>query len=185
MGSRKGGFTYKVENVRIVEDTLKQIAKVDLNPAKRDLRQGTKDIANERLIPALKMSAYGSGVPIAPAMADTMRTRTDRMVTVRVGAVNPKLRGFKSGIGEGKAKVRTHKVSGTKLTSSSQSYRTTLAFGSDRGPYPGSSVNHYKVSRSDSHWVKPGLNAPGTFKSVRDAYIALLRQILRDYGEYR
>ncbi len=173
-----------------VKRVLRLIAREDLNVANRELRQGTKRIANDVLIPALKQSARASGVPIAPAMADTMRTRTDRIINVRVGAVNPKLSGFKKGRGTQKRRRRGN------AAASSQGYRTTLAWGSERGPWPngravkkngkpGKRVNHYKVGRSRSHWVASGANAPGTWQSIRRAYQDLLTQILRDYGEGR
>lgn len=169
---------------------LAKIAREDLNVARRELRQGTKKIANEVLIPALKMSARASGVPIAPKMADTMRTRTDRIINVRVGAVNPKLSGFKKGRGTQNMRRRGN------AAASSQGYRTTLAWGSERGPWPGgyavkkdgskgAPVNHYAVGRSRSHWVASGAQAPGTWQSLKRAYQNLLNQILRDYGADR
>lgn len=173
-----------------VRRLLARIAREDLNVANRELRQGTKRIANDVLIPALKQSARASGVPIAPKMADTLRTRTDRFIHVRVGAVNPKLSGFKKGQGTQKIRRRGN------ASASSQGYRTTLAWGSELGPWPnghavkkdgskGAPVNHYKVGRSRSHWVASGANAPGTWQSVKRAYQGLLNQILRDYGEGR
>ena len=191
MASRKGGMTVDIHGLRDVQAVLANIRTQDLNVAKRDLRQGTKKIAQDTLIPALTMAANSSGVPIAPAMAKTMRARTDRIVTVQVGGVNPKLSGFKRGVGAKKAKVRT--IEGRAATSSSQSYRTTLAWGSERGPWPGGRaarrdgtrgepVNHYAVPRSRSHWVVSGAQAPGTFNAVKAAYRDLLRRILREYG---
>lgn len=173
-----------------VRRLLARIAREDLNVANRELRQGTKRIANDVLIPALKMSARASGVPIAPKMADTLRTRTDRFIHVRVGAVNPKLSGFKKGQGTQKIRRRGN------AAASSQGYRTTLAWGSELGPWPGGRalkkngkpgkrVNYYGVQRSKSHWVASGANAPGTWRSVKAAYQNLLNQILRDYGEGR
>lgn len=181
-----------IHGLEEVKRVLARIAREDLNVARRELRQGTKVIANEALIPALKMSARASGVPIAPAMADTMRTRTDRIINVRVGAVNPKLSGFRSGRGVLTSPMRRR----GNAAASSQGYRTTLAWGSERGPWPdghavkkdgskGAPVNHYKVGRSRSHWVASGANAPGTWQSVKRAYQDLLNRILRDYGADR
>lgn len=190
-GRRNGSMYVSVENLKEVTRLLDQIAREDLNPAKRDLRQGTKDIANNYLIPALTMSAFSSGVPIAPAMAGTMRTRTDRFVTVRVGAVNPKgLRGFRAGVGNRRADARREAMllAGRKPRGSgtSQSYRTTLAWGSERGPYDTDGTNHYAVPQNKrGYWVQPGVNAHGTLGAVRQAYMNLLDRILRDYGRYR
>jgi len=183
MGSRSGtrGVSINPRGVRELDAFLRdQIAREDLNPAKRQLRQGTKVIATNDLIPELQKAAAGSGVPIAPAMAATARTRTDRIVTVRIGAVNPKgLRGFKRGRGEGKATTSGYR------TRNSQSDRTTLAYGSDRGPHPSNTrSNPYGVPRNEGgYWVAPGVAA--AFDRVKSAYSDLLGQILRDYGRYR
>jgi hypothetical protein len=193
VASRQGTFQMYVDTdgLEDVRRTLDLIAKEDLNVAKRELRQGTKRIAEERLIPALHMGANSSGVPIAPALAKTARARTDRVVTVRIGAVNPKLSGFK----RGKASKRGGREllnpspranSKTPQKAYSQEQRTTLAFGSDRGPHPSNPVNHYGVPRSTrGHWVLPTVIANGTWESVATAYEELLNQLLRDYGEYR
>jgi hypothetical protein len=144
-----------------------QIAGEDLNPAKRDLRQGTKVIANDILIPALKDAAESSGVPIASRIAATARTRTDRFVTVTIGrGVNPKLSGYKRG--------------------SKQSWRTSLAWGSDLGPHPDAPRNRYGVPRNPSgYWARSTISRPDIFNAVKDAYQELLGQILNDYGKYR
>lgn len=183
MGSRSGsrGVSINPQGLRELDAFLRdQIAREDLNPAKRDLRQGTKAIANAELIPVLQQAADASGVPIAPAMARTARTRTDRIVTVRIGAVNPRgLRGFRSGRGQAKAGSSGYR------TRNSQSDRTTLAYGSDRGPHPSNKVsNPYGVSRNEAgYWVAPGVAA--AFDRVKRAYVDLLGQIMRDYGRYR
>jgi hypothetical protein len=192
MASRSGAASFDIHGVDEVRRLMTRIAREDLNPAKRDLRQGTKKIAQEVLIPALKMSALASGVPIAPKMADTMRARTDRIINVRVGAVNPRLSGFRKGVGVQRAPMRRR----GNAAASSQGYRTTLAWGSERGPWPngravrkngsaGAPVNHYGVARSRSHWVASGANAPGTWRALKDAYQDLLNRILRNYGADR
>ena len=176
MGMR--GITVKTKGLRELDRFLdEQIAGEDLNPAKRQLRQGTKVIATDVVIPALKAGAESSGVPQAPKMAATARTRTDRVVFVRIGAVNPKLSGFKRGIGHGRADSQGRKRN-------SASYRTTLAWGSDKGPHPENPTNVYTVPRSPlGYWVKPSIS--GVLPEVKARYAALLDQILRDYGKYR
>lgn len=182
MASRSGtrAITAKVKGVAELDAFLRdQIAREDLNPAKRDLRQGTKRIAEAVLIPALKASAQGTGREMASRMADTARARTDRYVTVRIGAVNPKLSGFKKGVGIQKAERQGRKRH-------SQSYRTTLAWGSDKGPWPGNPINNYGIQRSDrGTWVLPTVTETQTWNDVKDAYQKLLGQILADYGRYR
>jgi hypothetical protein len=149
-----------VKGVREVQAVLDQIATVHLDMAKRELRDGTQQIAQQALIPILKRGAAASGVPIAARMADTARARKDRMVLVRVGAVNPKLSGFRRGQGK---------------------YKTTLALGSNYGPK--GDVNNYAVPRNPSgHWVQPTVNSDGTYAKIKDEYRALLARILGKYS---
>jgi len=182
MGSRQGGrvASVKVTGVAELEAFLRdQIAREDLNPAKGQLRQGTKTIANDYLIPELKATAASSGVPIAPAMAATARTRTDRLVVVTIGRVNPKLSGFKSAVGIAKAEKQGRKRH-------SQSMRTSLAWGSDLGPHPSNPGNPYGVPRNEQgYWVRATIARPDVFQTVKEKYQELLGQILNDYGRYR
>jgi hypothetical protein len=153
----------KVTGVREVNAVLDQIASVHLNTARKELRDGSQAIARDTLIPILKRGAAASGVPIAAAMADTARARKDRIVFVQVGAVNPKLSGFRSGRGR-------------------VNYKTTLALGSNYGPTD-PDRNHYAVPRNQSgHWVQPTVNADGTYQRVKDEYRALLVDILSKYS---
>lgn len=180
MGSRQGGRSVSISNLSTVIIALEGIRKDELDTATGALRRYTRALANNTLIPALKEGAAASGVPIAPAMADTARSRTDRIVTVRIGAVNPKLSGFRRGVGEKKAASLALRKGGH--SKSSQSYRTTLAWGSDKGPYPGADVNHYAVGRSNrGHWVLPTLGGP-VFGEIRDKYREFLNALLRKYG---
>jgi hypothetical protein len=182
MGSRQGGRNVSISNLDEVRKVLKDIAAEDLNPVTKNLRRYTRILANDTLIPGLKRGAAASGVPIAPAMADTIKAKADRIVTVRVGAVNPKLSGFRSGVGAVKAaQLATRKGGHSK---SSQSYRTTLAWGSDRGPYSTTGVNHYAVGQSSSHWVLPTLTGP-LFDEVKNKYTAYLRAVTLKYSTYR
>ena len=182
MGSRRGGFDVTIEGVEDVIAVLREIEDGYLKETNKKLRRYTRLLANTELIPALKLSAAYSDVPIAVAMADTARVKSDRIVVVKIGTTNPKLSGFKSGIGEGKARVRKHKISGTSITSSSQSYRTTLAFGSDRGPM--GDINYYSVPRARSHWVMRTLGGP-TAQRIEDKYRAFIYSALRKYGRNR
>lgn len=188
MASRSGGraVTARVIGVEDLDAFLRdQIAAENLNMAKKDLRQGTKVIANEVLIPDLKAAGQAFS-PLAAVMAETMRTRTDRFVTVRIGAVNPKgLRGFKAGKGPTKAAKSTTSVG--KQTS--QSYRTTLAFGSDRGPWgpdakpgKGQRLGRYGMPRNrGGYWVLPTVTSTTTWNNVREAYLQLLERLFREY----
>jgi hypothetical protein len=182
MGSRQGGRNVSISNLVEVRAALSEIQDDYLKETSKNLRRYTRILANDTLIPGLKRGAAASGVPIAPAMADTARAKADRIVTVRIGAVNPKLSGFRPGVGAKKAgQLATRKGGHTK---SSQSYRTTLAWGSDRGPYPGATVNHYAVGQSKSHWVLPTLTGP-LFNEVKDKYTAYLKAMTLKYSSYR
>lgn len=130
-----------------IEDGLKY-------QANKDLRQAAKAIARDVVIPQLKRAARSSPVPIARAMAETARPKADRIVTVQIGGVNPPLSGFKRGVGS----KRAGKPKGGRLYGpTSRDYRTTLAWGSEFGPFPGAKVNHYKVSRREGgYWVHQG-----------------------------
>ena len=156
----------RVEGIDAVQAVLRHIAKEDLNMARGALRDGSQQIAQRDLIPELKKGAAASGVPIAPAMADTARARADRIVVVKVGAVNPKgLSGYRP-----------------RSRGTGKNYRTNLALGSNYGPTD-PDVNHYAVGRTRSgHWVQPTVNSNGTHKRVQDAYRRLLADILRRYG---
>ena len=186
MGSRKGGqtLTIRVKGADELSAFMRdEIAREDLNVAKRELRQGSKKIAAEIFIPALKRAAASSGVPIAPAMADTARAQSDRLVVVMVGKVNPKLSGFRKGVGSKKGGAGTSST-GRVGSKTSQGYRTTLAFGSNLGPHPAASRNRYGVSRSGSgYYVQPAIVA--AFSEVKKAYNNVLSRILADYGKYR
>ena len=149
-----------VSGVREVQAVLDQIAKVNLNMAKRELRDGTQRIAQRDLIPELKRGAASSGVPIAARIADTSRARKDRLIIVKVGAVNPKLSGFKRGQGK---------------------YKTTVALGSNYGPK--GDFKGYTVDRNPSGWwVQPTVNSNQTFARIKAAYVDLLTDILKKYS---
>lgn len=180
-----GGVSVTWENAALVSAILNEIEDGLKTTANKEMRKGTVKIAKETLIPALKMSAWGSGVPIAPAMAATMRAKSDRVVTVRVGGVNPKLSGFKTGVGDARANKGSKANLGGRLATS-RNYRTTLAWGSELGPGSTAHGNHYAVGRNTKgYWVQPGVDAPGTLSSVKTAYTALLNSIIDRYSRYR
>lgn len=181
-GRDSGGFNVTFQNVGLVRDILNEVEGTLKRTANGEMRAGAKKIAQENLIPALRMSAFSSGVPIAPAMAGTMRVKSDRVIAVQVGGVNPKLRGFKRGVGV--ARQTGRRASGRDATSRSD--RTTLAWGSEFGPHPKSAANRYAVPRNNrGYWVQPGVNAPGTLTTVKAAYETLLASIIRKYSRYR
>jgi hypothetical protein len=155
------GSTFDVTGLVAVKAVLNTIAKEDLNEARKEIRTASKAIAEKHLIPALKRSAGSSGVPIASRMADTSRARSDRIVFVAIGAVNPKLSGFKRG---------------------QSKYRTGMAWGSERGPVPDARVNNYAVPfRGDrGYWVRSATEATGP--KAAEEYTAMLHRVMRKYG---
>jgi hypothetical protein len=153
-----------VEGLAAVTAVLATIRKEHLNEARKDIRTASKQIAERVLIPALKRHADSSGVPIASRMADTSRARSDRIVFVKVGAVNPKLSGFKRG---------------------QSKYRTGMAWGSERGPVPGADVNTYAVAhKASGYWVRPTVEDGTTVANAADEYAAMLHRIMRKYGGF-
>lgn len=135
--------------------------------ANREMRAAAKSIAQDLLIPQMKRTARVSRTRIAPAMAETARAKSDRLIMVQVGGVNPALRGFRRGVGAKRAKGQA--ASGRDA--SSRTFRTTLAWGSEFGPKGGRSkagrtgwrapsgpVNHYRAPRNESgYWVLPAV----------------------------
>lgn len=71
--------------------------------------------------------------PQSAKMADTIRTKADRMPVIRLGAVNPKLSGWRPG------------------QAGNRRWRGSLAWGIERGP--ASPVNRYRVSRNTRGWI--------------------------------
>lgn len=149
--------TNRVEGLAAVTHVLDTIGKKHLNEARGEIRAESKKIADRILIPALKDAAASSDVPIASAMADTSRARSDRIVFVKVGAVNPKLSGFRRG---------------------QSKYRTGMAWGSERGGPT------YGVGRNPGYWVRPTVEDRSTVQAAADQYADLLHRVMRKYGGF-
>lgn len=148
--------------------------------ANREMREGAKDIAERILLPQMKRTARSAPVPIARAMAETARAKSDRMVMVQVGGVNPPLSGFKRGRGVKRAKGRK---TTTGRDATSQNYRTTLAWGSEFGPL--ASVNHYKVPRRfpQGYWVLPAVE--DSWARVVEKWENVLLGVIDKYADRR
>lgn len=176
-GRSTGGMSLTWINGREVQKRMEQIADglawddsgnliSRKTAANRELRTAAKSIATDILIPQMKRTARTAPDKIARAMAETARAKSDRIVVVQVGGVNPPLRGFKRGVGHKRARGRTMS---TGRDSTSRNWRTTLAWGSEFGPWPGGRavkadksrggfVNHYRVARtSRGYWVIPAI----------------------------
>jgi hypothetical protein len=202
MGGRdSGGFVVQWYGDDALRETLDSIS-TDLmafddngnylgarTAANREMRQAAKKIAQDLLIPQIKRTARSSPVKISRAMAETARAKTDRMVAVQVGAVNPPLSGFRRGVGVKRAGGRT---GGRGRDASSRTFRTTLAWGSEFGPkggrrqpsrgnnIPRGEVNHYKVPRNESgYYVLPAVE--NVMSRVGEYWDDALDRIFRKY----
>jgi len=202
-GRDSGGFNVEWNGVGYVQEQMGKIADglvwndegTDLVPRKtaanRELREAAKSIARDILIPQMKRTARSSPVPIARAMAETARPKSDRLIAVQVGGVNPPLSGFRRGRGVKRA-GSAQTSSGRQATS--RTYRTTLAWGSEFGPKggrvlptrgnnrPGGPVNHYKVPRNErGYWVLPAVE--DVRGKARDRYREALDDIVAKYTQ--
>ena len=139
--------------------------------ANREMRAAAQAIGRDLLIPQMKRTARSSPTKIARAMAETARAKSDRLIMVQVGGVNPALSGFRRGVGVKRANGRS---SSSGRDASSRTFRTTLAWGSEFGPaggrrqpsrgdnIPARPVNHYRVPRLNpdggrGYWVLPAV----------------------------
>ena len=180
-GRGTGGFNVSWYGADGLQEALSGIAdglvwtdKGDLIPARlsanREMRAAAKSIAEDLLIPQMKRTARSAPVPIARAMAETARAKSDRLIMVQVGGVNPPLSGFRRGIGTKRRKSGAAGRTSGRREATSRTFRTTLAWGSEFGPKggrakpsrgpntPAGAVNHYKVQRNErGYWVIPAV----------------------------
>jgi hypothetical protein len=181
-GRGRGSGAYVTwQNAQLVSDILNEIEDGLKYETNRELRQKSKDIATRILIPQLKRAARSSPAPLARAFAETARAKADRVIVVQIGGVNPPLQGFRRGRGVVRATTRTR--SGRDATS--RNYRTSMAWGSEYGPFPGADVNNYAVPRRDpvGYWVSPGIT--NSIPAVTAEYEAFLEQLVTTRSRYR
>lgn len=191
-GRSTGGVFVTFENLDKVNAILAEVEDALKKTANGAMRAGAKDIAERIVIPQLKRSARSSPIRMSRALAETSRAKFDRVVMVQIGGVNPPLEGFKRGVGEGRAKG---KKTSTGRVSTSRTWRTTLAWGSELGPWPDGKaprkdgkrvtpVNHYRAPRKESgYWVQPGTQ--NAIPAAHDAYAVLIESIITKYSRYR
>ena len=180
-GRNSGGFAVTWYGADGLQDALTGMGKElvwndngDLIPRKlaanREIRAAAKSIGEDLLIPMMRRTARSSPTPQARAMAETARAKSDRLIMVQVGGVNPPLSGFKRGIGTGRRKLGGAGRGRSGRESTSRTWRTTLAWGSEFGPKggrhkpsgrsgsPSGPVNHYKAARNErGYWVLPAV----------------------------
>ena len=187
-GKRKGGMGVNVDvyGVDTVQAELNRIHKSLRPNATSELRQGTKEIGREVLLPELEeYTRWSPTAKLAHAIWETGTVRSDRIVHVDFGRKKPAISGIKQGRakkGQGYANKRSW---------------GTLAWGSELGPKGGGKtdraglrggarkgVNYYGAPRNESgYWVQPALK-PGAigWRAVRDAYVELVMEITRKWG---
>lgn len=149
MGQRTSGAEFTVA----MDGLTESLAVLTRAGAKlHDLETGAVYASNSTLRAAAKQLAervaadtVGPLVAAGPArqspkMADTIRAKVDRMPVIRIGAVNPALSGFRRGRG---ANAR---------------YRTSLAWGIERGPGPGQPNRYGIPRRAGGHVIGPNLD---------------------------
>lgn len=182
-GRGPGGFRVTFQNGEALSRAFAKIESGLRKQAQGEMRTAAQEIAKS-LIPSIKAFAAMSPMPIAPALADTAMAKRDRMVMVQVGGRNPRLSGFKRGVGIKRATERTTvKLKGGR-PGTSANYRTTLAWASEKGPYPGSKWNRYRVPRRESgYYVAPAINSH-LRRAIREYEIAL-DKIIYKYGSDR
>lgn len=110
--------------------------------ASKFMRKESKTIAQQLVVPAVNAAAR---TPFEKAMAATARAKSDRIVVVKLGGVNPKISGYRRG-----TSART---------------RSALAFGAEYGPRSG-----YTRGKNGTYTHNPygrGRNADGYFLGPR------------------
>ena len=184
-GRRQGGASVTIHGVDLVQDYLSRVHESIRPHATSELRQRTKKIANETLIPELEEWTYWTpNAKLAHAIWATHKVRSDRIVNVQFGGKKPNIEGFRR---------RAKNGSGT----ASKSNWTTVTWGSEMGPKGGGKkprtgqrggarpgVNYYRQPRKESgYWAQPAVKPGGPlWNQVRDEYTDLLLDILDRWG---
>jgi hypothetical protein len=104
------------------------------------------------LVDELRAAAGGSGVPVAPRVARSVRIKSDRLPAVSIGgAIRVGRRGAPA---------------------------SRLLWGSEHGPR--GAVNHFGVAPGPGYWIKPTVERFGKSRAV-DAYKRAVVSIMRHY----
>lgn len=130
--------------------------------ANSELRAGAGRLADWLARTTIRPIVATGPAPQAFKMADTIRRKVDRKVIVRVGATNPKL-------------------SGWRRSGRSPSYRGSIAWGIERGAYPGS-PDRYKVPRTSASGGVIGRQMPLIQQRTIPRYRELVRIALETAG---
>ena len=175
--SGTSGSVVSVFGVRELQASLAGVDRSLKRGVNAEIRNRARDIADSVVIPALRKSAAAApNAAFATRFADAMASKYDRAVTVQIPSVNPVLSGLRTGVG--KKNVGGRKHAGGTRSATTASVRATLAWGSEFGPHPSSTVNHYGVPRSSKgYWVGPGVES--VLPQVRNEWLDMVRDVLR------
>lgn len=137
---------------------LRRLDELDTTVKKREnaKMRGAARAISERLVPTVASAVRRSPAPQAGAVAATTKAKSDRMVVVQVGARNPKL-------------------SGWRRNGNNRRWRGSVAWGVEKGSYPGTR-DEYGIPRSSrGHGIGPALN--DISEQVADDYAEVLVEI--------
>lgn len=132
----------------------------------RELRKQTQVMARQVIIPAVQERGRATGYTLDARMADTARAMNDRLPVVKVGAVNPKVSGFKrTAVGDRKY-ARGQLAWGSEKGSKG---------GAKRGRHAGLGVNYYGHQRVEpGRWIYWAINSAAVTRGVIQGYGAVV-----------
>ena len=184
-GARGGaGFTVSVNGLTELRDAMDKIEKGLRSPANKYIKRAATEIAELDLMPELRKTASQTPTGLAAAYAaNSMSVKKDRLVSVRIGGKHPGIRGLKKGIGEKKATAPKFGKPGGRRLATTRNYQTTLAWGSEMGPYGQSTQDTYAMPRKNSgYWVQPAIR--NTLPELKRRYTAALQDMVNRYTGY-
>lgn len=177
--ARGGGrvFSVDVENADLVraimgriEDELEVygtrkdgVAKTR-SAASADLRRASVDIAERRIVPAVRAAGRSARTPQADKVAQTAKAKNDRLVNVTVGQATPRLSGFKR-------KRRNSR------------WASQVAFGAEYGSLPAGPDLFDAPRTGRGYFVGPAVEREAP--RARDDYIAALNRLIERYARGR
>lgn len=155
-------FSVEYEGVYEALGMLKNLRQDLRRLANGDLRRESQQIG-EAVRPFIEQLVASSPAPQADEVAKTVRTKSDRMVVLRIGAVQPTgLSGWRRG------------------RAGNARWKGSIAWGVEHGPYPGS-PNYYKVGRNNAGYAI-GPNMGRIEQRIKPEYEKLLVHTLRRWG---
>lgn len=141
-------------------DQLQQMGKSERqvwNMVTRDLSSS----AASSLVPIVQRGVRMSPAPQAAAVAATVRPKRDRMIVVVVGATNPRL-------------------SGWRRRAANKRYRGSIAWGVERGNFPGTRNEYGGIGRSAGYGVARVL--PDLIDKAGQAYADIVLSVVSRSG---